>query len=127
MRVNELMIGDWCLLNKRLEKVSVLTIFGEDVGISDHWYPLKCIEPIPLTPELLEKNGFSDRGKAGWQNPDYDATYYLDKYTFAKNVYKCTIDDSVDVDLIHNIKYVHELQHALRLCGLNELADNFKV
>ncbi|MBQ0088527.1 MAG: hypothetical protein KBT27_04250 [Prevotellaceae bacterium] len=25
------------------------------------------------------------------------------------------------------IKYVHELQHALRLCGLNDLADNFKI
>ena len=23
--------------------------------------------------------------------------------------------------------YVHELQNALRLCGLNELADDFKV
>ena len=26
-----------------------------------------------------------------------------------------------------NVFYVHELQHALRLCGLNELADNFKI
>lgn len=23
--------------------------------------------------------------------------------------------------------YVHQLQHALRLCGLDELADNFKL
>ena len=23
--------------------------------------------------------------------------------------------------------YLHELQHALRLCGLNDLADNFKL
>ena len=26
-----------------------------------------------------------------------------------------------------NIKYVHELQHALKLCGLYNLANNFKV
>lgn len=25
------------------------------------------------------------------------------------------------------IQYVHELQHALRLCGLSELAENLKV
>lgn len=25
------------------------------------------------------------------------------------------------------IKYVHTLQHALRLCGFDELAENFKV
>lgn len=88
---------------------------------------LHAVKPIPLTPEILEKNGFSDRGKAGWQNPDYDATYYLDGYMFSKNVYKHTLDDSVEVDVIHGIKYVHELRHALRLCELNELADNFKV
>ena len=26
-----------------------------------------------------------------------------------------------------NCKYVHNLQHALRLCGFDELADNFKI
>lgn len=31
------------------------------------------------------------------------------------------------LDAYIHIYYVHELQHALRLCGLNELADNFKV
>jgi len=25
------------------------------------------------------------------------------------------------------VNYVHQLQHALRLCGLNELANNFKL
>lgn len=28
---------------------------------------------------------------------------------------------------IKNIHMVHELQHSLRLCKLDELADNFKV
>ena len=26
-----------------------------------------------------------------------------------------------------SFKYVHELQHLLRLCGLDDLADNFKI
>lgn len=126
MKANELMIGDWVLYDDRI--VHILDVMENYIyELKDGYKPVNLAEPIPLTPEILEKNGFSDRGKAGWQNPDYDATYYLDKYTFAKNVYKCTIDDSVDVDLIHNIKYVHELQHALRICGLNELADNFKI
>lgn len=29
--------------------------------------------------------------------------------------------------LIFVASYIHELQHALRLCGLNDLADNFKI
>ena len=28
-------------------------------------------------------------------------------------------------NIFAQIYYVHELQHALRLCGLQELADNF--
>lgn len=28
---------------------------------------------------------------------------------------------------IENIYMVHQLQHALRLCGLDELANNFKI
>lgn len=28
---------------------------------------------------------------------------------------------------VPNIQYIHELQHVLRPCGLNELADNFKM
>lgn len=30
-------------------------------------------------------------------------------------------------DSVITCEYVHQLQHALRLCKLNELADNFKI
>ena len=30
-------------------------------------------------------------------------------------------------DMLSSVKYVHQLQQILRLYGLNELADNFKV
>lgn len=80
------------------------------------------VKPITLTQEILVHNGFSNKGKAGWQNPEYDITYYLESNTFTHNVYK-----QEQIDIIHNVKYVHELQHALRLCGLNDLADKFKI
>lgn len=32
-----------------------------------------------------------------------------------------------DTSLCAKVKYVHELQHALRLCGLSELAENLKI
>ena len=35
--------------------------------------------------------------------------------------------DIVFSDVTVPCKYVHQLQHALRLCGLDELADKFKV
>ena len=36
-------------------------------------------------------------------------------------------NDGVFPDVVLPCKYVHQLQHALRLCGLDELADKFKV
>ena len=36
-------------------------------------------------------------------------------------------NDGGFLDVVLPCKYVHQLQHALRLCGLDELADKFKV
>ena len=32
-----------------------------------------------------------------------------------------------DLNISGQIRYVHQLQHALRICELDELADNFKI
>ena len=71
MKANELMIGDWVWYNNQPHQIRQLGIFGENRDGDD--YPAVCvgkpngvglilerneIEPIPLTPEILEKNGF---------------------------------------------------------------------
>lgn len=82
-------------------------------------------EPILLTAEILEKNGFTqcepqgydlyakDKEGAGlyrilWQSEPYDyleiAAYVYDFGEFNKS----------------NIRYIHQLQHALRLCGIEK-------
>ena len=76
-------------------------------------------EPIPLTPEILEKNG--------WKETQYWLEYQEDK-----NTIQCCPPDMRGkingIDIEHfKCEYVHQYQHLLRLCGLNELADNFKV
>ena len=69
--------------------------------------------------EILEKNG--------WKN---DGLWY--EYQDGKNTIQSCLPDMRGI--INGIeikefqcKYVHQYQHLLRLCGLNELADNFKV
>ena len=76
-------------------------------------------EPIILTPEILEKNGWKE-------------TEYWHEYQDGKNTIQCCLPDMRGI--INGIeikefqcKYVHQYQHLLRLCGLNELADNFKI
>ena len=85
------------------------------------------VKPIPLTPEILEKNGFVfDSDFWTIADPRYNNVRMVTYYSIG--------DDVADAFLGHwafdenyAIDYVHELQHALRLCGLNEVADNFKV
>lgn len=90
-------------------------------------------KPIPLTEEILRENGF-DIVQSGdsliiWKQKDdehgnevYDITIYGAKGSVC-------FDTSIRYHgaIRKNIKFVHELQHALRLCGLNELADNLKI
>ena len=81
-------------------------------------------QPIPLTPEILEKNGFT---KVNSQRYDYG-------YPFTD----CYVKVNPKKNMIHvsgrnansnlySHSFVHELQRALRLCGLDELANNFKI
>lgn len=74
------------------------------------------IEPIPLTAEILEKNLF--------KRDVFHNEYYIYGTNFCVVEFDNTYSyQGTDMDL----NYVHELQHALRLCGLNGLANNFKI
>ena len=116
MKANELMIGDLIRMDKAILHVTKLT-YGSDYD--------NC-EPIPLTAEILEKNGFVRystivNGYVYYIGDSID--YYLDYTCLDRSLCiktECYLFDG-------EVKYVHELQHALRLCGLNDLADNFKV
>ena len=102
-------------------------------------------EPIPLTPEILEKNGFSPDTflTAEWGRKVYFKEFPgcvvepadSGKYIFGTTKYwSKTYSDGSPIDWgtmyesrIYNLQYVHTFQHALRLVGLSEIADNFKV
>ena len=73
-------------------------------------------ELIPLTPEIMEKNGWWFDTEDTWLHDEVNFT--IEKWN---ERYQCYDINQIKFDS------VHELQHALRLCGLNELADNFKV
>lgn len=77
------------------------------------------ISPIPLTPEILEKNGWKE-------------TAYWHEYQDGKNIIQCCLPDMRGkingIEIEHfKCEYVHQYQHLLHLCGLDELADNFKI
>lgn len=122
MKAKELMFGDWVY---DTEDERTYRVDGALFEFCREW---DKIQPIPLTAEMLEKNGFTLHGK----------TYVLE-LNGAEIRWRRT-DGYTSITAPSNLKiggfcsiangyfcFVHFLQHALRLCGLNDLADNFKV
>ena len=77
------------------------------------------IEPIPLTTEILEKNGwilkeFGCHKQFQYSFEDYDTEIILkidyEKSNFIVSFFRTSFE----------LKYVNELQHALKLCGIEK-------
>lgn len=128
MDSKSLMIGDWVNVRGRFvyaiengnascgkitdfetraKKINCLT--DKAIYVDAHTDGEIAFEPIPLTPEILEKNGIKFQYGSPW-------------YQWHDGRLQIVYDD---VRLC--VDYVHTLQHLLRLCGLDELADNFKI
>ena len=140
MKATELMIGDWVCLKDDTKSELPLKVDGiliDDISLEGEGFlggVDGLVRPIPLTPEILEKNGFEMFKYDGWVH------YYR---IFGNSVIPFVLHSMIggemlsqEVDIFStstntnrgiDVNYVHELQHALRLCGLNELADNFKL
>ena len=100
----------------------------------------KRCNPIPLTSEILGKNiPFERYWDATNSNPkgsvtewrmDTDAAIvFVRDFRDKKGEYILEIHmrGSANYGVKKNIYYVHELQQALRLCGLKDLANNFQI
>ena len=82
-------------------------------------YVSNCL-PIPLTPEILEKNGFVNVENTQTSTIIYsfrDSLFRIEVYDFNHITIKSYYTDSFCDTFISSI---HELQHALRLCGIEK-------
>lgn len=75
-------------------------------------------EPIPLTEEILKANGFERNIFNGMIIYSKGEVYIFEKQGAFLTMLLCKI--------VH-LNYVHELQRALRCCGLTDLANNLKL
>lgn len=141
LKARDLMVGDLInagLLNidietgKRTNVVSkVLSVSIDDTIVisgknNKPWIrSMYSIEPIPLTPEILEKNGFYEQSEDYMRYfKSYDENYYFGfesiSYCLDTKIAKVIKEGKQSgvqekVELV--CAYVHQLQHALRLCG----------
>ena len=129
------MIGDWVgrvFDDKRIDYRQVDWIRTGEIGMRyQKVWAIGCIEPIPLTAEILEKDGWERDIDKEWK---YNNSHILPHYCYQWEKRNVKIEmysglEGFTISLIIGRRFyaVHELQHVLRLYGLDELADNFKV
>lgn len=137
MKENDIQIGDWVRweygeLVKDFRVDSLIRDHTEEIGVySDRGFMgyADQIEPIPLTAEILKKNGFRYTNNHTLKGAD---TYvlYLEQNGFDFTITIKLNDwftlDSFDdrmyrlVEISTGRWFVHDLQHALRLCGIKK-------
>jgi hypothetical protein len=121
--ISELMLEDWVkILNNKGEwidncKVDLNLLFSAENCIS-------FFEPIPLTPEILEKNGFESIitvfNGLTYQYASKNEECRVRVFINDKNIATGIEIDSKVCWLNCDCSFVHELQHALRLCDVGK-------
>ena len=124
IRCRYLMVGDWITDENGFPMQ--ITNVGEDYAYAtfdglegDPWeFDDKDDkpQPIPITPEILEKNGWWYDVEDMWLHDEVD--FAIERWNGGFQCY--------DINQI-KLDSVHELQRALRCCGLWDMADNFKI
>jgi hypothetical protein len=136
MKANELMSGVFvyfcCFDGSKI--VVRVTDFKDGIVYGDskngaHWCDIEKVEPIPIAAEILEKNEFvankhvypypyyeyenkEDKLKVGFAFPQGNKTSYKEPWVYI---------DSENVFVEHlPCVFVHQLQHAMRLCGIEK-------
>lgn len=121
----ELSVGDWVYCAEfdkqvidRVECVEKNRVYLEHAKL---YTPINYIKPIPLTEEILKKNGFEKKR--------YNSFVLENRYLLVVNVigghfrsFYYSEESVFNIDGIMKISlwYVHQLQHFLRHCGIEK-------
>ena len=138
MKPTELMIGDWVMYKDptdgskrpvRLKSINANTCCG--IGGKSMLSLTDDSEPIPITPEILEKNGFeklmneSERVAARLGRKPQFTGYWMFELSNFDSVLYCPETNFLRIKYLlgynsdfMNIDYIHQLQHALHLCNI---------
>lgn len=124
MKANELMIGDWVYDTLSQTNIKVNRPCFETNPLNGICYAENLV-PIPLTPEILEKNGF-EKVYDKYKLPNYRIKWnsytdlYFTVFTGVDGYWNPTGLNVITGGIPATVDYVHQLQHALKLCGIEK-------
>lgn len=116
MKAKNLLIGDWVYNSKKemCKVCGISEIFDSNITLDNYDKENDgCFEkefevsPIPLTSEILERNGIKYQFGMPWYQGGIDGVF---EFRFSSD--DCATEIKIPV------RYVHQLQHTLRLCGI---------
>lgn len=129
IKISDLSIGDWVKASGVAKRVHSIDFqngeyfvhFSDPDTNSEDYLHAPFVKPIPLTPEILEKNGLE------YEDDGNDAVIFLccdmfwARLCVGDTVWQVGIhsEDRLDA-VVCNVKHTHQLQHALRLAGVGK-------
>ena len=133
MEAKDLMIGDWVRRKSKIKsRVTELRSAPRVYPVNtEHGEvnPRTELEPIPITGEVLEKNGFEKTSDSPVCS-EYRLCVvdYCEDYLFVKlrkrvdivQVYYYPDMSSTKIEYTKKEMSVHEIQHAMRMCGIEK-------
>lgn len=128
LQISDLSIGDWVMVKGKAVKVESLGKIRNYVELEGSLalFHIKAVQPIPITPEILEKNGWLPPRKAieldtWWWTNGTDTAIEANEYN---GEWHLTIIEQKEIQYRNRVgiglKYLHELQHAIRLAGIEK-------
>lgn len=135
MKVTDLMVGDWVSYKDDppyiVRGTSICKVVTIDNGIDHRNVMDNAINPIPLTEEILVKNGFeyAYNEVSNMQNKQFLVAniggHYIEVRLDKKNVAIWYDYDENESDFYSDVflplsYFVHGFQHLLRLCGIDK-------
>lgn len=129
LKLSDLSVGDWVRCRGRNGRIECLRVIGDDerisvavksyLGTMYQFVDIEDIEPIPITAEILESNWFVKNGEynewniGNWNDIPFIGISLSRQSMRIKNI-------GTDIFLENKVVYVHQLQHTLRLAGIDK-------
>jgi len=126
MKASDLMIDDWVYCHQpecKGHRIDYIHEADEEVGADGEIYSIDDIDPIPLTSEILEKNGFTH----SFGDSDFYDYEKWEKKVDNKTIrvikdhdgWFCRVDDNKLTRSMGIAPAVHTMQNIIRIGGID--------
>ena len=118
INIKELAVGNWVRFPHGIDKIDELCMWANYAApATNRPVHVLRLEPIEITPEILEKNGW--KFENGYSDT-VDSIGRMIEYYHFEGILRLYVDDKPYTTIGSGLMYVHQLQNALTLCGIDK-------